>query len=201
MNRWADSYPSDYSADVRKALFGIPHDFFLRGKGDWLRQWLSKHTRQAGDVLDVGCGTGLLHRYLPGRITGVDVSNAALVEAATRNPNASYKSYDGRTLPFFDASFDTVLAVPVMHHVPPTQWLAFVAEATRTLRPGGVFIVNEHNPWNPGTRLSVLVSPLDHDAVLLSARKMKQLLRDAKLTEIRSESLFYTAQYCAYGFR
>lgn len=200
MSRWAESYPTDYSAEVRRALFGLPHDWFLRGKGEWLRSWFSERGREPGDVLDIGCGTGLLHRYLPGHITGCDLSQSALDQAAERNPSVHYRRHDGAVLPFLDASFDTALAVTVMHHVPPAEWPSFLAEAKRILRPGGALIVNEHDPWNPMTRLSVKISPLDHDAVLLTARRTKRLMREAGLIGVGSDSLFYTAQYCAYGF-
>lgn len=198
-NRWAAEYPSDYSAQVSRALFGLPHDPFIRGKATWLRQWLARHGREAGDVLDIGCGIGLLHRYLPGRVTGCDVSEEALRQAAERNHGAEYHLHDGRSLPFPDASFDHAMAVTVMHHVPPVEWPAFVTEAVRVLRPGGAFIVIEHNPWNPATRLSVALSPIDTDAVLLSARQTRRLL--AELQRVGSDSLFLTAQYAAYGFK
>lgn len=112
----------------------------------------------------------------------------------------TYRQHNGVVLPFPDVSFDIALAVTVMHRVPPAQWPSFLTEAKRILRPGGALIVNEHNPWNPMTRLSVMISPLDNDAVLLTARHTKRLMREARLTGVRSDSLFYTAQYCTYGF-
>jgi SAM-dependent methyltransferase len=213
VNRWAKSYPSDYSADVRRALFGLPHDLFLRGKANWLNSWLARRSRDAGKVLDIGCGTGLLHPYLPGKITGVDVSETALKMAAARNQNADYRLYDGRVLPFPDATFDTALAVTVLHHIPPANWHSFIAEIARVLRSGGVLIVNEHNPWNPLTRLSVAISALDHDAVLLTARRAVSLMHHAGLRMVGRDYLHFTpidsalsclpsgAQYCAYGFK
>lgn len=199
-NRWAADYPSDYSAQVSRALFGLPHDYFIRGKAKWLRRWLTRHDREAGDVLDIGCGIGLLHRYLPGQVTGCDVSADALKQAKDRNSDVEYRLHDGRTLPFPDASFDHALAVTVMHHVPPAEWPFFVAEAVRILRPGGAFIVIEHNPFNPATRLSVARSELDYDAVLLRARQTMRLMTNAGLRDVARDHLFWTTQYCAYGF-
>jgi SAM-dependent methyltransferase len=197
-NRWAESYPADYSTAVERALFGLPHDYFVRGKAEWLKGFVARRRLSAETILDVGCGVGLLHRYLT-NVTGVDVSSHALDEAAQRNPGASYRLYDGRTLPFPDRSFDIVLAVTVLHHVPPAQWDSFAREAARVARQAVVVI--EHNPWNPLTRLSVARSELDHDAILLSARTTRSLLRNAGLHRIGADSLFFTAQYAVYGFR
>jgi SAM-dependent methyltransferase len=222
MDRWAESYPTDYSAQVERAIgfVGASHDFFIRGKADWLRRFLADKRIAPNDTLDVGCGIGLLHRYLLGtgtKIIGTDVSSDALAEAKKRNPTADYHVYDGKILPFSSGSFDLVLAVTVMHHVPPDQWQEFVAEAARVLRPGGVFIVIEHNPLNPLTLYSVRKSELDFDA--LRARTVGKLMAQAGLKRCSRDYIFFTpfattqpidralrwfplgAQYSAYGFK
>ena len=49
-------------------------------------------------------------------------------------------------------------------------------EALRLVKPGGIFCVIEHNPWNPATRIIVSRSPIDADANLLSSRETRRLL-------------------------
>jgi 2-polyprenyl-3-methyl-5-hydroxy-6-metoxy-1,4-benzoquinol methylase len=225
--RWREqAYPSDYSAQVQKAIgfIGVRHDFFVEGKARWLQGFLRRHSLAAHELLDIGCGVGLLHKYLAGiadHVRGVDVSAEAIDRARAENPHHDYSIYDGANLPFPAGFFDITLAVTVMHHVPVAQWSAFVAEAARMLHPGGAFIVIEHNPFNPLTRYSVSQCPFDADAVLLRAKRVTELMRGVGLADCGQDYIFFTpfksdllqaierrltwlplgAQYAAWGFK
>ena len=99
----------------------------------------------AGDVLDVGCGTGAITRALaeaaPGaRVSGLDGDPAVLARARRRlagRPGVALLEGRADALPFLDGSFDRVTCALVLHHLtPPTQRRALL-EAARVLRPGG----------------------------------------------------------------
>lgn len=108
-----------------------------------------------GDLLDVGCGPGMMARRLldtrPGdfRITLVDRSSA-MVEAAVRTVgrDASVTAMVGRAeaLPFRDASFDVVLAMGVLEY---TDLTAALEQIARVIRPGGLVLVTMLNPMSP----------------------------------------------------
>jgi len=224
--RWArEPYP-DYTAEVNRsiAFSGAEQGFFTIGKARRLLNLLRRHGQNLAQtrLLDIGCGIGLIHPHLApsiGDITGVDVSAEALEIARTANPTARYQAYDGQRLPFPDHAFDAATAICVMHHVPPPHWQAFVAETLRILRPGGLFAIFEHNPWNPLTRLAVSRCAFDFDAVLLSPLRLVRLLRQARFDQVGREFLFFSpfsaasiqaaeyrlrwcpigAQYVAYG--
>jgi SAM-dependent methyltransferase len=78
-------------------------------------------------------------------------------------------------LPFDSAKFDLVTAVCVYHHVPVKNRLPLTTEILRVVKPGGVFAVIEHNPWNPITRLIVSRTPVDANAQLLTLREVRRL--------------------------
>jgi SAM-dependent methyltransferase len=178
-----DAYDANYRQTVQSSIdfSGLPHDFFLQAKADWLARALRQRfgRAHAGHLLDVGCGIGALHPYLAGlfnQISGVDISAACVEEAKRRYPNNSYAvAAPGAPLP--DGRYDVALAVCTLHHVPPADWRAFVAEMVRVTRPGGLVCLIEHNPLNPLTRLAVHRCPFDADAVLLRSGQAAALLR------------------------
>jgi 2-polyprenyl-3-methyl-5-hydroxy-6-metoxy-1,4-benzoquinol methylase len=81
---------------------------------------LSLITSQArSPILDVGCGIGPYVSALAEKgfiAHGVEV-NASYVETA-RTLSRSVQIYDGTRLPFGDCTFDTVIAIEVLEHIP-----------------------------------------------------------------------------------
>ncbi|MEJ0053557.1 MAG: methyltransferase domain-containing protein [bacterium] len=105
-------------------------------------------------VLDAGAGNGGIGIAFAKRgasVEGVDIENElvaiARAEAETSGSSAHFQFYEGRTLPFPDASFDAVLSVSVIEHVDdPVRYLS---EIRRVLKPGGVFYLAFPNRLNP----------------------------------------------------
>jgi len=94
-------------------------------------------------VLEVGCGTGAVARFVAqwpnvGAVVGVDPSPALLDKARTLGagmPMLSFHEADGKALPFPAHSFDVVVLHTVLTHVPGPD--ALLAEVWRVLRPQG----------------------------------------------------------------
>jgi len=96
-------------------------------------------------VLDVGCGEGHLHpaiRPLCGALDACDSNAADLWHAARAAPDTPTRRYhvaDATALPWDDATFDVVLALELVEHVPDPR--AVLAELARVLRPGGTLLL------------------------------------------------------------
>jgi SAM-dependent methyltransferase len=112
--------------------------------------------KPASSVLELGAGTGFQARGLASR--GFDVKAIDL-------PDSSYSTsrvfpvidYDGRTIPFPDASFDVVFSSNVLEHVPDLRLT--LSEVRRVLKPGGYAVHARPSPtWRFWTTVA---GPLD----------------------------------------
>ncbi|MBN1809968.1 MAG: class I SAM-dependent methyltransferase [Planctomycetes bacterium] len=93
----------------------------------------------SGPVLELGCGTGNLTRYLCrpiGReVVGLDLSPGMLGAARRNAPEAKLAVGDACRLPFREGTFAMVLGAYFLHHI--DRWHGAIAEARRVLMPGG----------------------------------------------------------------
>jgi SAM-dependent methyltransferase len=101
-------------------------------------------------VLDVGCGPAWFWATIAGTLpermdlTLLDVSPGMVSEAmgragTLRSWTVRGETADSQSLPFPDASFDTVVAMHMLYHVPDQE--RAIAEMHRVLRPGGRLVV------------------------------------------------------------
>ena len=108
-----------------------------------------------GDVLEIGCGSGLLWINIapllpPLRLTLTDLSEgmvAAAAAAVAPLPGielTAAQACDAESLPFDDASFEVAMANHMLYHVPDPALTA--AELARVLRPGGVLLAATNGP-------------------------------------------------------
>jgi ubiquinone/menaquinone biosynthesis C-methylase UbiE len=185
-----DRYAKDYEEVVDRSVSftGRNSAFYARRKVDILEEVVRPElgSLQGLSLLDVGCGTGTTDRFLAQRVRtlhGVDVSEEMLIQAKRNVPEAEFTWYDGEMLPFDDQTFDIVVAICVLHHVPPSMRSKVVSEMVRVSRPEGVVAVFEHNPYNPLTRHAVKECEIENDAVLLSARDTSEMLKESADTE------------------
>lgn len=176
-------------------LSGERRDYFLEGRVRDLRERLGPGYAPRR-VLDFGCGTGEtaahLARVFPGaRITGVDTSAAALEHARARHGGPRV---DFEPLADFRAreAFDLCYTNGVFHHIPPPARADALRLVHGALVHGGRFALMENNPWNPGTRLVMRRIPFDRDAVPISPRGARRLLREGGFREVEpARFLFY----------
>jgi SAM-dependent methyltransferase len=95
-------------------------------------------------VLDAGCGSGRWARFLSSRVAfveAVDPSRAVFSAARQHRdlPNVRFTCVTIDGLPFPDESFDAVVSLGVLHHVPDTR--AALKSVVKKLRTGGTFVL------------------------------------------------------------
>jgi SAM-dependent methyltransferase len=191
-----DRLTEDYEREINEAIgfAGMEHTFFIDVKRNHLVRLAAERFGDVSrlDVLDLGCGLGAYHSGLEGvfhELHGLDVSAKSVELAAQKHPFAKYASFDGVRMPYPDNHFDMVFTICVMHHVPPAQWEGFVAEMKRVLKPSGLALVFEHNPYNPATQYIVRSCPIDKDAVLLTPGKLRGLFSGAGLRDVSTRTI------------
>jgi SAM-dependent methyltransferase len=180
-----DTFSRDYGKaighPVRSLLESDGQNEFLRAKAAGLAEWWDGTGRPAPRVLDFGCGTGLLTKYLHDlrpdwQYFMTDPSPGMVAAARETAPFAACGVLEGESMPFDVAEFDLVLMSGVVHHVPESEWHAMFTRVYGALAVDGRLLIFEHNPWNPLTQLVVRTTPVDRDAKMHSATRVIRAL-------------------------
>jgi ubiquinone/menaquinone biosynthesis C-methylase UbiE len=123
------------------------------------------------EVLEIGCGTGLiLRRVAPvaRRAVGLDLSEGMLRRARERGLEAIKGT--ATELPFGEGEFDLVYSFKVLSHVRDLD--RALREAARVTRPGGELMLEFYNP--------------------LSLRYLAKRLRSGRISPETTEGAVYT---------
>ena len=120
----------------------LSHPFFFARRD--LFKFLSKLSLQLhGKVLDIGCGTKPYQKYClnSNEYIGIEIDTPE----NRKNKNADC-FYDGKTFPFHDKSFDSVLSTQVFEHVfNPDD---FLKELNRVLKINGKLLLTIPFVWD-----------------------------------------------------
>jgi arsenite methyltransferase len=149
-------------------------------------------------VLDLGCGPGTqlvqLAELCPDvAFTGVDLSESMLAEArryaAERGVrNVDFVRGDATRLEFPDHSFDGVMSVMALHHMPTDKELrAVFREIARVRTPGGaVFLVDFGRLKSPFSMLTFAFDKADAQSPLLTLDYERSLRAAFRLEDYRA---------------
>lgn len=116
-----------------------------RRQAEVVISWIRSLGRTDLDILDVGCGAGWLEPALVpfGRVTATDLADEWVERARLDLPQVTFLAGDFATIPLPEQSFDIVVTLEVLSHVPDRA--AFVAKIGRLLRPGGLLLLATQN--------------------------------------------------------
>jgi ubiquinone/menaquinone biosynthesis C-methylase UbiE len=105
---------------------------------DHIAQAVMNQIGTGGELLDIGCGTGLfIRRYIQhgGSVTGIDISSGMIKRATSIFPQVQFLVGTAEYLPFEDNSFDSISSLLAFSYLTrPNQTLE---DCLRILRPGG----------------------------------------------------------------
>jgi ubiquinone/menaquinone biosynthesis C-methylase UbiE len=137
-----DAFSADYERQRGHNDPGGYHELLDELEAGYVRRF-----GQGRDVLEVGCGTGLVLlriREFARRARGVDLSPGMLEKASARGLDVTLGS--ATELPFEANQFDVTCSFKVLAHVPEIE--NALAEMARVTRPGGMILAEFYNPFS-----------------------------------------------------
>ncbi len=124
---------------------------------------VTKHIKPNTKILDLGCGNGRLVPEI-GKLNtencnlnylGIDPSKELIKIAKNKyGENVNLQSFDGLTLNnninkeninLEDESFDQIVSIAVLHHIPPAKVVIWLSEVSRVVKTGSI---NIFTTWN-----------------------------------------------------
>jgi len=141
--------------------------------------------RAAGEVLDIGCGSGWWLEQLEARqdvgaaLHGVEILPERTSSARSRVPAATVSIADARELPYPDGHFDVVTLFTVLSSMAGrADAQVAIREAWRVLAPRGVLVI-----WEPR-----IPNPFNRNTLLIDAGLVRAALGDSRL-DVRATTL------------
>jgi len=137
--RYYDAFAARYEARRGGNVPGGYHDMLDDLEIDFLRPFATGR-----EVLEVGCGTGLLLEriaQIASRAVGIDLSPGMLEHARSRG--LEVREGSATDLPFEDASVDVACSFKVLAHVEDLD--RALSEMLRVVRPGGIVVAELYN--------------------------------------------------------
>lgn len=106
----------------------------------------SSLVKSGGYVLDAGTGAGIpAAKFLVKKgfkVTGIDISEK-MIEAAKKNvPEGEFKVKNILELDFPDKTFDGIVCVYTLWHIPKEKHQEIFQNFKRMLKPGGILMIN-----------------------------------------------------------
>jgi SAM-dependent methyltransferase len=136
-------------------------------------------------VLEIGPGPGLTTRVLAGvapELTAIEIDSRLAATARAQVPAAHVVQGDATTMPFPDATFNAVVCLTMLHHLPsPELQDRLFAEVHRVLHPGGVFCGSD----NPGRGLKFRLIHLGDNKVVVDPATLAERLHTAGFEQAR----------------
>jgi 2-polyprenyl-3-methyl-5-hydroxy-6-metoxy-1,4-benzoquinol methylase len=123
----------------------------LRGSEVHVRGDVAPYVRLAAEhqpVLDVGCGRGEFVTACAGRglsVRGVDTNERSVADLKARGLDVEIGAIPECFASMRDGSLGSILAMHVVEHLPVEALFALFREAARTLRPGGLLMIETPN--------------------------------------------------------
>jgi ubiquinone/menaquinone biosynthesis C-methylase UbiE len=145
------------------------------------------------NVLDVGCGTGEVTllaktRAKDGKVYGIDPAPEMIAVARNKSMRKGLE-IDFRvgvieSLPFSDASIDSVTSSLMMHHLPENLKVRGLGEIYRVLKPGGRLLIADFMRPTGSFLNHLFIAFTRHQGLESGVEDLRKHLKDAGFSQV-----------------
>src|SRR6185437_2365724 len=153
----------------------------------WLRFILNQIDLKGKDVIDVGCGGGILSESLAmagANVTGIDLA-PGLIETAKLHLHESHLQINYECIDIIDKAaqfagkFDVVTCMELLEHVPDPKII--IQNCAKLLKPGGMAFFSTLNRTLKGYTLGVLAAEYILKLVPKGTHNYQQFIKPSEL--------------------
>ncbi|MDF9833994.1 ubiquinone/menaquinone biosynthesis C-methylase UbiE [Ereboglobus sp. PH5-5] len=201
-DQYADSYKKFHKKSI--GFSGENLDYFAKYKIEDVYKIALKKKRSGNiSILDYGSGTGASvpywNAFFPdANLVAADVSPESLNRLSAAFPKCKTLFLDSNVIAAPDNTFDIVFAACVFHHIDHADHIPILGEIRRVLKPGGFFIIFEHNTLNPLTLYAVSRCEFDINAKLVHFWRAKKIMRAAGLQKCATRFRVFFPGYLSF---
>jgi len=171
--------------DVYLRTFGYPYPP-RRNEAALVFKFLNP--RKSDKILDIGCGDGVWYLWLRKKgmdVFGIDLSEHDLSKLKERaeksNISCEISKVDAQKMPFGNSTFDKIYSVSTFEHIENDE-KAF-EEASKVLKPGGIFIISIPMKEVPfltkiAIRMPRLIKKLGYNKFVIEAENEEEYLNN-----------------------
>lgn len=202
-DQFAQNYEDVHTKSI--TLSGEESIFFVELKMKLLSDYLDEKVvspLKTLKIVDYGCGTGraasfVKHYFPQSSFIGVDPSLKSIEVARKHFPEDTFQvlGTDG-SIP--EKEVDIIFAAGVFHHIPEAEQAGAVQHIMNALKPGGYFVLFEHNPYNPLTVRVVKSCPFDEGVILLKPKLSRSLLQGQDLLFEHQRYYFFFPNFLSF---
>ena len=169
---------NEYKETVKRRFDELAFSYSNNAVGyirDKRLEFLKKNIGKNDKILEIGCGSGNLLRFLDcDNIYGIDISPKMIDFCRKIIPQGLFVSGDAENLPYEDNFFDKIIISEVLYYLPDLE--KAIKEANRVLNKDGVLLITSLNKKYNFVKTFVNVLKIGiHDNVSMSYISLKKL--------------------------
>ena len=165
----------------------------LENEEELVKELCSRINAKKLKVLDVGCGTGKLSRYLSEEtgcdVTGIDTAPEKIEKARNNSDKVVFKVHSAEEMAFANSTFDVVVSLKVLHDIPSPE--KALRESNRVLKESGRILIID---WvGVDTQSGVPIKKYftqesdSHAKKYFTQERLEEMLSEAGFTDIKIE--------------